>query len=107
MYRKGKFTEEEIMHEYRDQVGMIRAITHDKGTFPEMWKGTNLKRTLIVIGANVSIQISGQGLFSKYGTIFLADLHGPNAFQMFLINTALQIVIVLVAMYCFDKFGRK
>lgn len=32
-----------------------------------------------------------------------ADLHGPNAFQMFLISTALQIVIVLIAMYCFDR----
>jgi MFS transporter, SP family, sugar:H+ symporter len=86
---------------------MINAITNDKGSFKEMWQGTNLKRSLIVIGANVSIQISGQGLFSKYGTIFLKDLNGPNPFQMFMINTSLQIVFVLVAMYSFDKIGRK
>lgn len=86
---------------------MIAALTHDRGTFKEMFQGTNLKRSLIVIGANVSIQISGQGLFSKYGTIFLKDLHGPDPFQMFLINTSLQIVIVLLAMYLFDKVGRK
>lgn len=95
------------MEEYRDQVGMIAQITNDKGTFKEMWQGTNLKRSLIIIGANISIQISGQGLFSKYGTIFLQDLHGPDAFQMFLINTALQIAVVLVAMYLFDRIGRK
>ncbi|KAJ9607528.1 hypothetical protein H2200_007606 [Cladophialophora chaetospira] len=107
LYRRGNFTEEEIMEEYRDQVGMIHAITHDKGTFKEMWQGTNLKRSIIVIGANISIQISGQGLFSKYGTIFLGDIHGPDPFQMFLINTSLQIVVVLSAMYLFDKVGRK
>ncbi|KIW10501.1 hypothetical protein PV08_11465 [Exophiala spinifera] len=107
LYRRGKFTPEQIQDEYRDQVAMIAALTNDKGTFKEMWQGTNLKRSLIVIGANVSIQISGQGLFSKYGTIFLKDLNGPNPFQMFLINTSLQIVIVLLALYMFDKVGRK
>ncbi|KAJ9638738.1 hypothetical protein H2204_004214 [Knufia peltigerae] len=107
LYRRGKFTEDQIQDEFRDQVAMIAAITHDKGTFKEMWQGTNLKRSLVVIGANVSIQISGQGLFSKYGTIFLKDLNGPNPFQMFLINTSLQIVIVLLAMYMFDKVGRR
>ncbi|OAP57385.1 hypothetical protein AYL99_08123 [Fonsecaea erecta] len=107
LYRTGKFTEEEIMEEYRDQVAMITTVTHDKGTFKEMWQGINRKRSLIVIGSNISIQISGQGLFSKYGTIFLTDLHGPNPFQMFLINTSLQIVVILAAMYLFDRIGRK
>ncbi|EXJ60157.1 hypothetical protein A1O7_04309 [Cladophialophora yegresii CBS 114405] len=107
LYRKGKFTEEQIMEEYHEQVAMIAVLTQDKGTFKEMWQGTNRKRSLIVIGANISIQISGQGLFSKYGTIFLKDLHGPDPFQMFLINTALQIVVVLCAMYMFDRFGRR
>ncbi|OAL33785.1 hypothetical protein AYO20_06961 [Fonsecaea nubica] len=106
LYRQGKFTEEEIMEEYRDQVAMIVAVTNDKGTFKEMWQGINRKRSLIVIGSNISIQISGQGLFSKYGTIFLTDLHGPNPFQMFLINTSLQIVVILAAMYLFDRIGR-
>jgi hypothetical protein len=107
LYRKGKFTEDQIMEEYQEQMAMIRIVTHDKGTFKEMWQGTNRKRSLIIIGANISIQISGQGLSSKYGTIFLKDLHGPDPFQMFLINTALQIVVVLVAMYMFDKWGRR
>ncbi len=86
---------------------MIRAINHDKGTFKEMWQGTNLKRSLIVVGSNICIQISGQGLSSKYGTIFLKDIHGPDPFQMFLISTGLQIVIILAAIYSFDKIGRK
>lgn len=72
-----------------------------------MFQGTNLRRSLIVIGANICIQISGQGLVSKYGTIFIKDLNGPDPFQMYLINTSLQIVFVLLAMYLFDRVGRK
>lgn len=95
------------MEEFRDQVAMIRSVTYERGTFKEMFQGSNLRRSLIVIGANISIQISGQGLVSKYGTIFLKDLNGPDPFQMFLINTSLQIVFVLLAMYLFDRVGRK
>ena len=95
------------MDEFRDQEAMIVTVTRDKGTFKEMWQGINRKRSLIVIGSNISIQISGQGLFSKYGTIFLTDIHGPDPFQMFLINTSLQIVVILAAMYLFDRIGRK
>ena len=86
---------------------MIRSVTHERGTIKEMFQGSNLRRSLIVIGANVSIQISGQGLVSKYGTVFLKALNGPDPFQMFLINTSLQIVFVLLAMYLFDRIGRK
>lgn len=55
MYRKDKFTEEEIMKEYRHQIGTIHIIAHEKGTLREMWQGTNLKRSIIVISANISI----------------------------------------------------
>jgi SP family sugar:H+ symporter-like MFS transporter len=106
-YRRGKFTEEEIMTEFHEQVGMIKAMTHEKGTFKEMWQGTNFKRSLIVLGSNICIQISGQGLSSKYGSVFIKDINGPDPFQMFLINTGVQIAVVLVAMYILDKTGRK
>lgn len=95
------------MEEFRDQVALIRSVTDEKGTLKEMFQGTNLKRSLIVIGANISIQISGQGLVSKYGTIFIKDLSGPDPFQIYLINTSLQIVFVLLALYLFDRVGRK
>lgn len=86
---------------------MINTVTSDKGTFKELWQGTNLRRTLIAIGSNVCVQISGQGLVSKYGTIFLTDIHGPNPFQMFFISAGLQIVVLLLALSLFDKTGRK
>lgn len=95
------------MEDFRDQVASIRLVTHERGTLKEMFQGTNLRRSLIVIGANISIQISGQGLVSKNGTIFIKDLNGPDPFQMYLINTSLQIVFVLLALNLFDRIGRK
>lgn len=86
---------------------MIRSVTQERGTLREMFQGTNLRRSLIVIGANISIQVSGQALVSKYGTTFIKDLDGPNPFQLYLINTSLQILFVLLAMYLFDRVGRR
>lgn len=107
LYRKGRFTEDEIMQEYQESVAMINALNHDKGTFKEMWQGVNLKRSLIAIGANVCIQTNGQTLSSKYGTIFLRDIHGPNAFQMYFISSGISLGIILLAMGLFDRIGRK
>jgi hypothetical protein len=70
-YRKGRFTEDQIMEEFAAQQAMTR-ITTEKGGFKEMWQGTNLKRSLIVIGANFCIQITGQGKFSGMSFHILA-----------------------------------
>jgi MFS transporter, SP family, sugar:H+ symporter len=106
-YRTGKFTDAQIEAEFEEQRAMISVITNDRGTFKELFQGTNRRRTLIVIGSNLCVQISGQGLFSKYGTIFLADLNGPNPFQMFFINSGIQLVVFCCALFLFDRTGRK
>lgn len=33
----------------------------------EMFQGTNLKRTLIVVGVNIFLQLTGQNFTSVYG----------------------------------------
>jgi MFS transporter, SP family, sugar:H+ symporter len=112
------------MEEFAAQQAMIR-ITTEKGVFKEMWQGTNLKRSLIVIGANFCIQITGQGKFSgrffphfdantmcaafasKYGTLFLKQVGAVNPFVLQLINSVLFIFAGLCAMYLIDKVGRR
>lgn len=94
------------MEEYQTQVAFVN-ITHEKGSFKEMWQGTNLKRSLIVIGANLSVQISGQSFASKYGAVFLKNVGALDPFSMTCINTALYILVVLLAMYLIDKIGRR
>lgn len=82
-------------------------ITQEKGSFKEVWQGINLKRSLIVIGANISTQIGGQAFSSKYGTVFLKDLGGVNPFAWQCINTGVYIVVVLITMYLIDNVGRR
>lgn len=42
-------------------------LTVEKGRFVEIFKGTNLKRTLIVVGVNIFLQLTGQNFVSVYG----------------------------------------
>ena len=106
-YREGRFTEEEIMEEYATQVAMINMTTQDRGTFREMLQGTNLRRTLIVVGTNFCIQITGQAFASKYGAIFLKEIGALDPFAMSCINTAIFIVLTVASMLLIDRVGRR
>ena len=94
------------MAEYQIQVALV-SETHDRGTFKEMWQGVNLKRSLIAIGANLFCQITGQSFVSKYATVFLSDVGSLDPLALQCINTAVFIFVVLVAMFLFDKIGRR
>lgn len=83
------------------------SINEEKGTFMELWRGTNLRRTLIIIGANMCAQLTGQSFGSKYGVVFLRQIGTVNAFVLNVINNALFIVVVMVAMLLIDRLGRR
>lgn len=44
-------------------------LTVEQGRFREIFHGTNLKRTLIVVGVNVFLQLTGQNFTSVYGKL--------------------------------------
>ncbi|OKL57883.1 hypothetical protein UA08_06713 [Talaromyces atroroseus] len=83
------------------------SITVDRGRFVEVFKGVNLGRTLITVGTNVFLQITGQNFVSNYGTIFIESLRTINAFTVTVINSVANIVVVLAVMLMADKVGRK
>jgi MFS family permease len=67
-YRQGKFSQDEIDAEFRE---LQFALEHEveKGKFIEMFKGLNLKRTLLVLAINFFQQATGQAFASQYGAI--------------------------------------
>lgn len=81
--------------------------TQELGKFRELWQGTNLKRSLISIGTNFFAQLTGQSFAAKYATVFLKEIGALNPFAMQCINTAIFLVVVIVAMYLLDKTGRR
>ncbi|OLN95876.1 Hexose transporter HXT15 [Colletotrichum chlorophyti] len=105
LLRQGAYTEEEILTEF-DKIQKAINNTTKKGNFMDMFRATNLKRTLITIGVNIFLQLTGQNFSSKYGTIFIQSLGTVNPFVMSCINSALNIVTVFFTQLMTDKIGR-
>jgi MFS transporter, SP family, sugar:H+ symporter len=103
--RRGRFTDEEIEQEFRHLQSTIDA-TVETGRFREMFQGTNLKRTLIVVGVNIFLQLTGQNFVSLYGAIFIRDLNTINPFTMTSINAGLSIAVLLFTQVLSDVVGR-
>ncbi|KAF4339615.1 RGT2-Sensor of high external glucose concentration [Fusarium beomiforme] len=103
--RQQAYTEEEIQHKFQEMQNALNK-TVKKGTFMDMWRGTNLKRTLITIGVNVFLQLTGQNFASKYGTIFIQSLDSVDPFVMSCINSALNIITVFFTQFLSDETGR-
>lgn len=103
--RQGRFTEEQIQREFSLLHSTVDA-TVEAGNFREMFQGTNLKRTLIVVGVNIFLQLTGQNFVSLYGAIFIRDLNTINPFTMTSINSGLSIVVLLTTQSLTDVVGR-
>lgn len=103
--RRGRFSEDEIHQELRELQSTID-LTVETGRFAELFHSTNLKRTLIVVGVNVFLQLTGQNFASVYGTIFIKSLHTVNAFTMTSVNIAVNIVMTLLTQFLSDTTGR-
>ena len=96
------------MEEYNAQVATI-STSMDRGTFKEVWQGTNLRRTLIVAGTNLAMQGSGQAIGTKYSVVLLKDINAINPFKMTCIANALFIVVMMAALWLSDnqRVGRR
>ncbi|KAJ8112649.1 hypothetical protein OPT61_g5023 [Boeremia exigua] len=105
LLRQGKFSEDEIQQEYQEFQNNLE-INVEKGKVMEIFQGKNLKRTLIVVGVNVFLQLTGQNFISIYGAIFIRSIGVVNPFTMTSANSAIGIVTVLAVQLLTDKFGR-
>lgn len=105
-YRRGRYTEEEIKEEFHTQQTFIQTNA-EKASLLELFNGTNLTRTLVVIGVNCCTQLGGQSFASKYSTIFVSNIGAVDPFQITMISSACNIVVVVLSMYLVDKVGRK
>lgn len=102
----------------------------EQGHTSELAKGTNLKRTAIVVGLNFFQQATGQTFSSQYGnpttispfkgacqqmvpaddlagTIFIKSLGTINPFSMSAGNSAIGLSMLIVCLLTVDKLGRR
>lgn len=80
--------------------------TAEQGSFGELFRGPNLRRTVLSVAVNFFLHITGQNFVSVYGTIFIKSLNTVNPFTMTSINVAINIVMVFITMFLADKVGR-
>ena len=104
--RQGRYSQEEIRHELLEIQDTIEALAV-KGRWIELFQGTNLKRTLIVVGVNIFLQITGSNFSAVYGAVFYKSLGTVNPFSMSAAGSAINIFMVLIAQLCADTVGRK
>ncbi|PLB52020.1 general substrate transporter [Aspergillus steynii IBT 23096] len=106
--RRGRFSAEQIEHEFQQLQNALAATKTPENDWQikEIFQGWNLQRTMITIGTNVFMQLTGQNFVSHYGPIFIQSLGAVNPFSMSCINSGINIVVVLVTMGLVDRVGR-
>jgi MFS transporter, SP family, sugar:H+ symporter len=104
--RQGKFTDSEIEEEFRDIVQRIE-IERQQGSFFDIFRKANLRRTIIVVGANFFLQATGQNFTSNYGALFAKSLGTINPFSVTVMLGAVNTATAFLAMVLTDKLGRR
>ncbi|KAH7035807.1 general substrate transporter [Microdochium trichocladiopsis] len=104
--REGKFSESEIEAEYATIANALQN-TVAQGSFMDIWRGSNLRRTWIVIGANVFLQATGQLFISLYGALFVKSLGTVNPFTITCVIAATNVSTAGLSMLLTDRLGRR
>lgn len=106
--RKGKFSDDEIRREFED---VLEALQHERdmerGEFLDLFRGANLRRTLIVLTVNFFLQATGQAFASQYGALFIKGLGTVNQFTMSMIASVINFFVSLGSMFAVESLGRR
>lgn len=108
--RGGSLTEELLGEEF---VEMQRGIEEEKelsssASIKDMFKGADLRRTLLCVLAIASHAASGIWFIISYGTFFFQMADIANPFQASILSTVMGFIGVLCGMFLMQKaFGRR
>lgn len=105
-YREGTMSDEAIDYEF-DSFHQALLAEPEQGHTVELLRGTNLKRTAIVVATNFFQQATGQTFASQYGTIFIKSLGTVNPWSMSTGNSAIGLSMLIVCLLVADKLGRR
>ncbi|KAI0483331.1 general substrate transporter [Xylariaceae sp. FL0804] len=108
LLRKGKFTEEEIEEEFQE---ILAHVEHERekeqGVFKDMFRGSNRRRTAVILIINFFLQATGQSFVSQYGALFIKSLGTVNQFTMNMIMSCVSCLVAIGAMFAVDTIGRR
>lgn len=99
-------TDEDIEAEFQVMLTAIRAEP-EQGKTLELFKGVNLKRTMIVVGMAMFQQITGQTFATTYGAVYIKSLGTINPFAMTTGNSCISAFAIICCLLFVDKIGRR
>ncbi|EED17852.1 sugar transporter, putative [Talaromyces stipitatus ATCC 10500] len=79
----------------------------NQGTYRDLFRGSNLRRTFIAMGMNFFIQATGSPFTAAYGTLFVQSLNSMNAFDYSIMSSCINTFCCLVSTMITDKVGRR
>lgn len=79
----------------------------EEGTYADLFRGTNLKRTLIACGMNFFIQATGSPFTASYGTIFVKSIGALNPFNFSIAASCGNTIACIIALLIVDRVGRR
>ncbi|KAI9928699.1 hypothetical protein MW887_001916 [Aspergillus wentii] len=94
----------------QQELALLRLSLHeekDQGTYLDLFKGSNRKRTFIAIGMNFFIQATGSPFTAAYGTLFVQSLNSLNPFDFSIMSSCINTLSCLVAICITDRIGRR
>ena len=79
----------------------------DQGTWADLFKGHNRRRTGVVLGVAFFFQATGQDFSGHYGAVFVKSLGTINPFNVQVYKSAINIVTSFCGIILLDRAGRR
>ena len=77
----------------------------DQGTYADLFKGHNRRRTLVICGVAFFFQATGQVFSGHYGAVFVQSLGTVNPFNITVSQSALNTFTSFVGILMLDRVG--
>ncbi|KAI1391846.1 general substrate transporter [Hypoxylon trugodes] len=110
-FLRGNSLEPEYLQE--ELVEIIRGVEEEKlnassSSFLDIFRGTNLRRTMLCLAIVVSRAASGVWVFLSYGTYFFQQAGVDDVFKVGIYTMTVQLVGVVAGLYCaYRVWGRR
>lgn len=98
---------DDVIDEELETIKLALEVDGAKGKWSDLFKGTNLRRTLIVSIIAPASSAAGSSFTSSYGPIYIATLNSISAYDFNLIGSVLGFLGNLALMVYMDKVGRR
>jgi MFS transporter, SP family, sugar:H+ symporter len=79
----------------------------DQGTYADLFKGHNRRRTFLVCGIAFFFQATGQVFSGHYGATYVQSLGTVNPFNITVSQTAINTVTSFIGVLLIDRVGRR